>query len=52
MIGNEVVFDSVDHLNASMKSPVREELRAHYRAFPRFTGAVTHFPMRRVRHAG
>lgn len=52
MIGNEVVFDSIDDLNAAMKSPVREELRAHYREFPRFTGAVTHFPMTRVRHVG
>jgi hypothetical protein len=52
MVGNEVVFDSIDDLNASMQSPVREELRAHYRQFPRFTGAVTHVPMRRVRHVG
>ncbi len=52
MVGNEVVFDSIADLNTSMKSPVREELRKHYREFPRFTGAVTHFPMDRVRHAG
>lgn len=52
MVGNEVVFDSVDDLNTSMKSPVREELRRHYREFPRFTGIVTHFAMQRERHVG
>lgn len=52
MIGNEVVFDNIAHLNAAMLSPVREELRRHYREFPPFSGAVTHFPMQRARHAG
>jgi len=52
LIGNEVVFDSIDHLNISMQSPVREELRRHYREFPAFSGSVTHFAMQRTRHAG
>lgn len=52
LIGNEVVFDSIEHLNTSMQSPVREELRRHYREFPPFSGAVTHFAMQRTRHAG
>lgn len=52
LIGNEVVFDSIEHLNTAMQSPVREELRRHYREFPPFSGAVTHFPMNRVRHVG
>jgi hypothetical protein len=52
MIGNEVVFDDIGAFNAAMASPVREELRAHYRAFPRFTGANTHYPMTRRRLAG
>lgn len=52
LVGNEVVFDTVDDFNLAMLSPVREELRAHYRAFPRFTGAHTHHPMQRVRFAG
>ena len=52
MIGNEVVFDDIAAFNAAMASPVREELRAHYREFPRFTGAVTHHPMTRVRLSG
>jgi hypothetical protein len=52
MIGNEVVFDDIGAFNAAMASPVRHELRAHYHAFPRFTGANTHYPMIRRRLAG
>jgi hypothetical protein len=52
MIGNEVVFDHIDAFNAAMASPVRQELRAHYHAFPRFTGASTHYPMIRRRLVG
>jgi hypothetical protein len=52
LIGNEVVFDSVEDLNLAMQSPVREELRRHYREFPPFSGTVTHFAMQRTRHAG
>jgi hypothetical protein len=47
MVGNEVVFDSVDAFNAAMASPVRLELRAHFKSFPKFTGKNTHFPMMR-----
>jgi hypothetical protein len=49
MLGNEVVFDDVAGFNRAMASPVRQELRAHYRAFPPFSGANTHFPMWRRR---
>jgi hypothetical protein len=52
MIGNEVAFDTVEAFNAAMTSPVRQELRAHYRAFPPFTGANTHYLMRRSRLVG
>jgi hypothetical protein len=52
MIGNEVVFDDIGAFNAAMASPVRQELRAHYNAFPRFTGANTHYPTIRRRLAG
>jgi len=52
MIGNEVAFDDIFAFNAAMASPVRQELRAHFNAFPRFSGAVTHYPMTRVRSAG
>lgn len=52
LIGNEVVFDNIDAFNAAMGSPVRQELRAHYNEFPRFTGGNTHYPMTRTRLAG
>ena len=52
MIGNEVAFDSVEDFNAAMQSPVRLELRQHFREFPRFSGRNTHFPMNRTRLAG
>ena len=52
MLGNEVVFDDVAAFNRAMASPVRQELRAHFRAFPRFSGANTHYPMLRTRVAG
>jgi len=49
MLGNEVAFDSIDHFNAAMQSPVRHEVRAHYRNFPPFSGRNTHYPMLRER---
>lgn len=52
MVGNEVVFDDPEAFGAAMASPAREELRAHYREFPRFTGANTHYPMQRSRIFG
>jgi uncharacterized protein (TIGR02118 family) len=45
MVGNEVVFDSLEAFNAAMASPIRLELRAHFKNFPKFTGKNTHFPM-------
>src|ERR1043165_7395758 len=42
IIGNEVVFDDVAAFNAAMQSPVRQELRRHFHAFPAFTGRNTH----------
>ena len=47
MVGNEVVFDSPEAFNAAMASPVRLELREHFRKFPAFTGKNTHYPMMR-----
>lgn len=52
MIGNEVVFDDLAAFNRAMASPVREALRAHFRAFPPFSGANTHYPMLRTRLGG
>jgi uncharacterized protein (TIGR02118 family) len=49
MLGNEVAFDSPEAFNAAMASPVRAELRAHFRTFPKFTGRNTHYPMMRRR---
>lgn len=52
LIGNEVAFDSVEDFNAAMRSPVREELRAHFREFPPFSGVNSHHLMRRRRVLG
>lgn len=49
MLGNEVVFDSLDALNASLASEVRHKLREDYNAFPPFTGRNTHHAMMRER---
>jgi uncharacterized protein (TIGR02118 family) len=49
MLGNEVVFDDSAAFNAAMASPVRHELRAHFRQFPAFSGRNTHFAMHRRR---
>jgi hypothetical protein len=47
MVGNEVVFDTPEAFNAAMASPVRLELRAHFKRFPPFSGKNTHYPMTR-----
>jgi EthD domain len=49
MLGNEVVFDHHQHFSAAMASPLRHELRAHFRQFPPFSGRNTHYPMQRRR---
>jgi hypothetical protein len=50
LVGNEVAFDGMEAFNRAMASPVREELRDHYRTFPPFSGANTHYPMERKRY--
>jgi len=45
---NKVVFDSPAALTAALNSPVRIEMRADYAQLPKFSGAVTHFPMLRA----
>ena len=52
IIGNEVAFDGIEAFNAAMQSPVRQELRRHFHAFPPFSGRNTHFPMNRTRLLG
>jgi hypothetical protein len=42
---NKVAFDSPAALTAALASPVRHEMRAHFKSLPRFAGGVTHFPM-------
>ena len=49
MIGNEVVFDSLDGFNAAMKSDVRLLMREDFARFPPFSGPTTHFAMLRKR---
>jgi uncharacterized protein (TIGR02118 family) len=49
MLGNEVVFDHSEDFRAAMASPLRHELRAHFRHFPPFSGSNTHYPMERRR---
>jgi hypothetical protein len=52
MLGNEVVFDSVEALDAALNSPVRHELREDFKRFPKFAGRNTHYAMRRTRLVG
>ena len=47
ILGNEVVFDTLDALNQSMKTEVRHRLREDYNAFPVRPGPNTHFAMQR-----
>jgi hypothetical protein len=42
---NKVVFDDQAALTAALNSPVRHEMRADFKNFPKFGGKVTHFPM-------
>jgi len=42
---NQVVFDDAASLGAALRSPLRAELRAHFRQMPPFSGGVRHFPM-------
>ena len=49
LLGNEVVFDSIDALNAALNSPVRHEMREHVATFPGWSGHNTHYAMDRAR---
>ena len=52
LIGNEVVFDSVEEFDRAMASPVREKSRADFETFPPFSGRNPHYPMLRTRLLG
>jgi len=47
ILGNEVVFDTLDALNESMKTEVRHRLRDDYNAFPVRPGPNSHYAMQR-----
>jgi hypothetical protein len=42
---NKVAFDSADALHRALNSPVRHEMRADFKTFPRFTGPNNHYAM-------
>ena len=48
MLGNEVVFESVEDMGYALNSPVIEEMSADFRQFPPFQGPSTHYPMHRT----
>ena len=49
MLGNEVVFESVEDLGNALTSPVMEDMGADFQQFPPFQGHDTHYPMHRRR---
>jgi hypothetical protein len=42
---NKVVFDSTDALHDALNSPVRHEMRADFKTFPKFSGPNNHYAM-------
>jgi uncharacterized protein (TIGR02118 family) len=42
---NKVAFDSPQALDAALRSPVREQMRRDFTAFPPFAGGVAHHAM-------
>ena len=48
---NKVAFDNPAALTAALNSPERRAMRADYNQLPRFSGAVTHYPMSTRIHA-
>ncbi len=49
LLGNEVVFDSLEDLDAALASDVRQRLRQDYDVFRDWAGPNTHFAMTRSR---
>lgn len=49
MLGNEVVFESVEDMGHALHSPVIDEMSADFEQFPTFQGCHTHYPMLRMR---
>lgn len=46
-LGNEIVFESIEDLNAALASDVRHDLRADYHQFPPHEGVNRHHAMHR-----
>lgn len=42
---NKVVFDSTEALHDALNSPVRHEMRADFKTFPKFSGPNNHYAM-------
>ena len=42
---NKVAFDSAEALDRALNSPVRHDMRADFKTFPRFTGPNNHYAM-------
>jgi hypothetical protein len=42
---NKVVFDDAEALHRALNSPVRHEMRADFKTFPKFTGPNKHYAM-------
>jgi hypothetical protein len=42
---NQVVFDSAEALQRALNSPVRHDMRADFKDFPKFTGPNNHYAM-------
>lgn len=45
---NKVVFDDPASLAAALASPIRASMRQDFDAFPPYSGATLHFPMRSI----
>jgi uncharacterized protein (TIGR02118 family) len=45
---NKVVFDHAASLRAALASPIRASMKQDFNAFPPYSGATLHFPMRSI----
>ena len=45
---NKVVFDNAAALMAALASPIRASMKQDFNAFPPYSGATLHFPMRSI----
>jgi uncharacterized protein (TIGR02118 family) len=45
---NKVVFDTPEALATALASPIRAHMKQDFNAFPPYSGATPHFPMRSI----